>query len=352
MSRQRVPCIVVGLGALTRAMVNVLGERSWYETAAVVDVNDEALAAARAKFPEAAAFGDLASALEQLSADAVLINTPSELHFEQAQAALRAGRHVLVAKPVTNDFEQARELVELAADNGVTLSVGQQMRFMKHYLAVARLIESGRLGSVEVINLVNPKPRPNPANLAAMEQPALYEMACHHFDSLLALVPDRVPLAIGCDGFTPSWSAYAGPSMVNAWIRFSGGLHVLYQSGFSSQTLNYELRVDGSEGALRCRGVHMSSDDMTNELAEPLGSFAPSDMADDIPAANPWEAFFDLWHEYLAGGPEPSFSGRNNLKAFALLSAGIESVEQGGKAVEVATDPRYSAAFAEPAQRP
>ena len=201
------------------------------------------------------------------------------------------------------------------------------------------------------MTLLNSKPRPDPANLAAMAQPALYEMACHHFDSLLAIVPDRVPLAIGCDGFGPSWSRYAGPSMVNAWIRLSGGLHVLYQGGFSSQAIGYELRVDGSEGALRCRGAHMSIDEMENEVAPPLGAFAPSDLADDLEPANPWELFFDLWRDYLAGGEEPPFSGRNNLRPFALLSAAVESVERGGRPIEVAGDPRYAAAFADAVAR-
>jgi predicted dehydrogenase len=338
-------CIVVGLGAISRSMDRVLAEKPWYETVAVVDADEQALAGAHTKHPEAAPFTDLASALEHTSADAVLVNTPSELHYEQTRAALRAGRHVLVAKPITNDFEQAQDLVELATHHDVTLSVGQQMRYMKHYRAVARFLEEGRLGSVELINFVNPKPRPNPANLSTMAQPALYELSCHHFDSLLSLVPDRVPLEIGCDGFTPSWAAYAGPSMVNAWIRFSGGLHVLYQCGFSSQAVSYELRLEGSEGVLRCRGVHMSSDEMANELAPPLGDFAPCDMADDLPVVDPWDPFVDLWHAYVTGGPEPPFSGANNLKAFALLSAGIESVERGGSPVAVATDPRYARAF-------
>ena len=76
-------------------------------------------------------------------------------------------------------------------------------------------------------------------------QPALYEMSCHHFDCLMALFPDRVPEQIACDGFRPSWSVYAGPCMVNALVRFGGGLHVLYQGGFSSQADNYELRLEG-----------------------------------------------------------------------------------------------------------
>lgn len=339
--------VVVGLGAITGQMLPVLAGKPWYETAALVDIKGDVLADARSRLGDTPAFTDLGEALGRVSADVVLINTPSDLHYTQARLALEAGFHVLVAKPVTNDFRQATELVELAAERQLTLAVGQQIRYMRHYRAVEQFVSAGRLGSVEAVNLLNAKPRPNPANLASMAQPALYEMACHHFDSLLAILGDRLPETIACDGFRPSWSSYTGPCMVNALIHFRDGLHVLYQCGFSSQGENYELRLEGSAGVLRCRGVHMSVDTMTNELAEPGSRFALSDIDADIPVANPWDIFLDAWFDYLEGGEEPPFSGRNNLRAFALLSAGVDSVNSGGAPVEVAANPRYASAFPE-----
>jgi predicted dehydrogenase len=220
------------------------------------------------------------------------------------------------------------------------------MRYRRHYRAVARFIASGRLGSIDLINFINTKPRHKALNLARMSQPALFEMSCHHFDSLMALVPDRVPERIACDGFQPSWSVYDGPCMVNGLITLSQGLHVLYQGGFSSQADSYELRLEGSTGALRCRGVHMSNDTMTYEFAERGGRFAPIEIDDDIPGGDPWGYFFGLWHDYLQGGEEPPFSGRNNLQVFALLSAGIDSINSGqSTTVEVSDNPRYSDAF-------
>jgi len=338
-------CIVVGWGAVSRHMLKALDATSWYETAAVVDLRSEALAQAQAAHPDAAVFTSLDDALKQVAADAVIINTPSHLHYDQVVAVLAAGRHALVAKPITNDFEQARDLVSRADDAGVTLSVGQQMRYMRHYQAVARCVASGQLGSVEMINFLNAKPRPNPGNLDQMDQPALYEMSCHHFDSLDAIVADQLPERISCDGFIPSWASYVGPSMVNAWIRYTGGLRVLYQGGFSSQAPNYELRLEGSGGTLRCRGAHMSIDEMTNEIAPPVGNFAPADIDGDIDIVNPWAMFAEIWQGYLDGGPEPAFSGRNNLRVVALLSAGIESADRGGAPVDVVGNPRYAAAF-------
>ena len=346
MTEEKTRCIIVGMGGISKAMARYLLEKPWYETAAVVDVRDEALDSARTALsvPDHALFRDLSVAVEGSDADVAIINTPSELHYGLTKTALEAGLHVLVAKPITNDFEQAVELVELADAKGLKLAVGQQVRYNRHYLAVKRFVESGQLGKVEIVYFLNSKPRHKALNLTEMTQPALYEMSCHHFDSLMAITPDAAPEWVSCDGFQPSWSVYAGPCMVNALIGFSEGLHVLYHGGFSSQSNLYELRLEGTKGVLRCRGIHMSKDVMTNEYAQRGGEFSISDMDRDIPAVTPFRPFFDVWHDYVRGGVEPPFSGRSNLKVFALLSAAIDSIESGER-VAVAGNPRYAVAF-------
>jgi len=337
-------CLVVGMGGISRSMVKILQTLPWFVGVGVVDISEAGQAAGRELLPEAEIFDDLSRALVALKPDAVLINTPSELHFSQTKLCLEVGCHVLVAKPITHDFTAAVALVALAKERGVTLSVGQQLRYNRHYAALARFVASGGLGSVEAAWFMNSKPRPKVANLAKMLQPTLYENACHHFDAFLSVFASHDPEWIFCDGFVPSWSAYAGPCMVNALIGFSGGLHLSYHGGFSSQAPMYEFRLEGSGGALKCRGLHMSNDTMDYELAPALGSFAVCRIDDDIPAQTPWIPFFEHWHAYLAGGPEPPFSGRNNLKVFALLSAAIASVETGQR-VRIKDNPLYAEAF-------
>ena len=346
MSTDPIRCLIVGMGGITNQMIPLLREKLWFSAAGAVDVRDAALARARASMalPADAVYKDLGHALETSGAEAVIINTPSELHYVQTKAAIAAGKHVLVAKPITNNYEQAVELVELAASRGVSLAVGQQLRYNRHYTAVKRFVEAGKLGAVEAVFFMNSKPRPKPANLARMDQPALYENACHHFDCFMAIFEDRVPEWISCDGFIPSWSPYAGPTMVNALIHFADGLHMLYHGGFASQGPMYEFRLEGSAGALNCHGLHMSNDTMSYQFAPPLGNFAPEAIDADIPACQPWAPFLDIWHDYLQGGQEPPFSGRNNLKVFALLSAAIESVNT-RQPVSVAGNPRYAGAF-------
>ena len=342
----RVRCLVVGMGGISRAMLRSLAQKPWFCCAGLVDLSKEALATGGelAGVPEKARFRDLGEALAALRPDAVLINTPSELHYPQTRQCLEAGCHVLVAKPVTNDYAQAVELAALAARCGATLSVGQQLRYNRHYAALTRFVQSGALGRVEAAWFMNSKPRPKVANLAHMLQPSLYENACHHFDAFLSVFAGCAPEWISCDGFVPSWSKYAGPCMVNALIRFGGGLHLSYHGGFSSQAPMYEFRLEGTLGALRCRGLHMSNDTMEYEFAPALGAFAPRPIDEDIVPCDPFLPFLDHWHAYLCGGPEPPFSGHRNLQVFALLSAAIEAVET-GRPVDIASHPQYAGAY-------
>jgi predicted dehydrogenase len=217
-----------------------------------------------------------------------------------------------------------------------------------------------------MMNFLNAKPRHEAKNLATMAQPALYEMSCHHFDSILSIFPSHAPEWIMVDGFRPSWSVYAGPCSINGVIRLGapvsnaskdagapgntgGPLHILYHGGFSSQADLYELRLEGSEGALRCRGLHMSNDTMEYEISPRDGEWSVRDLDEGIPPISPWLPFFEHWRHYLAhgklaDGSTAPFSGRANLPVFAMLSAGIDSIATGAP-VTIAGNPKYSAAF-------
>ena len=78
--------------------------------------------------------------------DLVVIATPNETHFPLARAALLAGKHVVVDKPLALDAEEADGLIALAKERGLMLSVFHNRRWDGDFLTVQRLIGSGRLG--------------------------------------------------------------------------------------------------------------------------------------------------------------------------------------------------------------
>ncbi len=323
--------IIVGAGGVTRSMLRSLTQKPWHEIAAVVDTSPAALQRMADEYglPESALFSDLDAAIQQTKAEVALINTPSELHHSQTKAALSGRLSPLVAKPLTNNYADSCALVDLAAENDLRLCVGQQMRYFRHYQVVAEFVASGELGSIEQIFFFNAKPRHQAKNLAGFDQPVLWEMTCHHLDCLFGVLPMLVPDSIVCDGFMPSWSVYDSACMINAVLRFQDGARMLYHAGYSSQSDCYEMRLEGSRGVLRCRGLHMSKDQMTYEFARRGESFSEVDLDRGRAPTVPWSLFFDHWHDYLKGGEEPHFSGRNNLRVLAVIQAAIESLSSG-----------------------
>jgi predicted dehydrogenase len=321
---------IVGYGQISRVMAPFLLDCARISVVAVVDTDSARLVAAKEKLPGVAAVPDLA-ALRETPLDALIVNTPAESHYSLAVAALERGAHVLVAKPLTLEIREATDLVRRARAAALTVSVGHQLRYTSHYTAVRQLVESGRLGTVEAAFLLNSKPRPNAANLSAMAHPALLEAACHHFDSMSAVLGGLKPTWVSCDGYNPSWSPYRSNSMVNALVRYEDGTRLLYHGGFSAQASMYQLRLEGTRGVVRCRGYHMSDSRMSYEIAGVGQSFESIELEAGMATRDgrtAWEPFLDAWVKYLDGGDEPPFSASNNVSILSLLAAAVESTER------------------------
>ncbi|WP_435612302.1 Gfo/Idh/MocA family protein [Streptomyces sp. bgisy159] len=95
---------------------------------------------------ECAAEDDAESLLARPDIDAVYVSTPTALHHAWAERALRAGKHVLVEKPIGTTAEEARSLCALAAERGLTLR--ENFMFLHHpqHARVRELVDGGRLG--------------------------------------------------------------------------------------------------------------------------------------------------------------------------------------------------------------
>jgi len=335
----------VGYGRMGRALA-LSPASGWLRKAGVVETQYSVLAQASTELGlnSDQIFAGVPEGINRCKPQVVVINTPSEFHYAQAATALRAGAHVLVAKPAVSNLPQFERLLCVAKNNRRKVAVGQQLRFNRHYRAVATLIASGELGRISHLHFLNSKPRPDPLNLGSMPHPAMLEMGCHHFDALFSLLPRAYPHAIMARGYKPTWSRYAANSMIDACIDLSGGVRVLYHAGFDAQAACYELRIEGTKGVLRVRGEHMSASNFIYEIAPRSGNFTEVDLESQVPPGTAWALFMEHLRNWLAGGKEPSFSLRNNLKIFALLQAGIESIDR-SRPVNLVGNKKYQRLF-------
>jgi|SRR5271156_176735 len=80
-----------------------------------------------------------------------VIATPTSTHFSVAEACLKAGKHVLLEKPFAANLQQAKALVQIAAQHKCVLMVGHLLRYHPGFLTVARWVKEGRLGKIITI---------------------------------------------------------------------------------------------------------------------------------------------------------------------------------------------------------
>ena len=97
------------------------------------------------------AYDSLDALLKDPKVDAVFISSPTQVHATQTIAAARAGKHVLVEKPMATTLQDASDMVRACRDNGVKLGVGFQLRFHPGHIKAREVIESGSLGVISMI---------------------------------------------------------------------------------------------------------------------------------------------------------------------------------------------------------
>ena len=100
------------------------------------------------RYPDAIGVMSADDIINDPEVDIVAIATSNDVHFSFAKAALEAGKHVVVEKPFTNYSAEADELIALAKEKNLVLSVHHNARFHSDFKTVKKVIESGRLGRV------------------------------------------------------------------------------------------------------------------------------------------------------------------------------------------------------------
>ncbi len=143
---------VVGLGYWGPNLVRVLHELPEADVSCVCDLRPEALARTRLKYPGLRSTSSFEDVLADTSVEAVALATPVSTHHELAAAALRAGKHVFVEKPLAASSQEAIELLELSRKNELVLMPGHTFLYSPPVNMSRDLIERNELGEIFFIS--------------------------------------------------------------------------------------------------------------------------------------------------------------------------------------------------------
>ena len=138
----------VGIGYWGPNLMRNVAANATAELTAVCDLRAKSLQEAAEKYPDARLYDSMDAVLADPDLDALVIATPSGLHYEQAKAALSAKKHVFVEKPLAETVGQAQELTHLAASVDRVVMVGHTFLFNNLVHEVKDCIDSGELGEI------------------------------------------------------------------------------------------------------------------------------------------------------------------------------------------------------------
>ena len=175
---------------------------------------------------DAKSFDRLDDLLAAPEIDAVYVATPHELHAEQSIAALRAGKHVLVEKPMATSVEDCAAMERAARAAGKILVVGPSHAFDAPVRLAADLVASGQFGPVRMVTALNftdfmYRPR-RPEELDSTRGGGVvYNQAAHHIDVVRRLVGQPVSSIRAIAG---NWDSRRGSEgAYSALMTFAGG---------------------------------------------------------------------------------------------------------------------------------
>lgn len=167
--------------------------------------------------------------------DALVVAAPAEVHWQLATAALMAGRHVLVEKPMAASLEQADQLARLAAERRLVLQIGHLVRYTAEYAAIAA--QMGRPLYIEATRIAPFQPR-------GIDVSVILDLMIHDLDLVLALVDSPIASvdAVG--------APIAGPheDIANARVRFTNGCVATITASRISLKTERKMRLFSSSG--------------------------------------------------------------------------------------------------------
>lgn len=185
---------VIGCGYWGPNLLRNFAENENTQLRWICDLDEDRLARMSRRYPMARTTNDYRNLLDDAELDAVAVVTPVATHYSIARDFLRAGKHVLMEKPLTATVSEAEELIELAEQNGLSLMVDHTFVYTGAVRKMKEIVTSGELGDLLYFDSIR-------INLGLFQRDinVLWDLAPHDL-SIMDYLIDRQPLMLSALG--------------------------------------------------------------------------------------------------------------------------------------------------------
>ena len=323
--------IQIGVGGFGQSWLNTISKSDAAEMVALVDLSEDALAAACEKHGWSAdmCYTDLTEALAKADADLAVVVTPPAFHRGPVIQAMEAGLDALSEKPMAESPEDCRAMMQAAADLGRTYTVSQNYRYNPAIYTMARVIKEGLIGQVGQVKIDFYKGVDFGGGFRhEMDNPVLVDMSIHHFD-MIRFITGLNPETARGSAWNPSWSNYAGDCSSSILFSMKGGARILYNASWCAKgdfcDWNGHWQIEGEKGTL------IYEKDVVTHI--PIdGLYKPGEPV--TLELDAMERMGQVWVlnnliECRASGAAPQTVCTDNIQSVAMVFAAVEAVESG-----------------------
>ena len=332
---------VIGCGAFARTFASAIQGQLNDIDLYFSSRDGERAAAFASEFRGAGSFGSYEAACEDGRVEAVYICTPHHLHLEHAALAAKAGKHVLIEKPLARTREEAQAIVRVAGEAGVTLMVAENYRFMPPVIAAKEKLERGEIGTLRLAQLQEDFPfRPAEwRNDAEMNGGGVLIDGGIHKLSLLAYLAGA-PTEIYAAQVPSAQPDLAAEDGVTAMLRYAGGLVGVVNHTWSAGPHSERpwVNVSGTTASLAFQlgGDWIDTIDETGRHRQQLGN----DWLDTIDAEGRRrqqlgsdragiQGMVQEFRQSLRERRPPAMTGEEGARDVALVQACYQSMRSG-----------------------
>jgi len=330
---------VIGAGHWGPNLIRNFHNHETSEVVWIVERDEARRKSLLGRYRDAKLSSNMADALGDDSVDAVVVCTPTATHHEIARAALLAGKHVLVEKPVTTKSSDAVELQHLAESGGLVLMVGHVFLFNAAVRAVKQRLDTGELGRIYYISMVRTNLGPIRADVNAA-----WDLASHDI-SIANYWLQAEPLSVSAMG--GSWINAGVEDAVFATMRYPHGVLVNLHVSWLNPLKAREITVSGERKMLTFDDMNLqepvriydkgvSTETKPQPVQDTFASFRASLREGDITiprigAGEPLKAECDHFLQCISGGQAPTSGAREGAAVVRVLEALSRSVADHGR---------------------
>ena len=304
---KKVGVAVVGTGFWGKNHARGYSELESTELVAICDVNRERAKAVADQFG-VKAYTSSFRMLKNEDVEAVSVCTWSTKLAKEALKALKAGKHVLVEKPMATYTRQAEKLLEVAEENGLHLTVGFLMRFIPGLQHVREAVENKRIGELVCVTAKRVSQWPERIGDVGVVK----DTAIHDID-VMRYISGEDP--IGVYAKTGSMKHRKFEDYAQIMLTYEDGKSAFIESNWLTPYKTRTLTVTGSEAIMRL-------DYMTQELWI-------EDPKENVQSKYPWQEPLKLELQHFADcitkKKKPMITGVDGLKALQIAEAALRS---------------------------